>query len=140
MHVGIVISVLGGYGAEQVVYRLASGLSERRHRVDVVVLNTIIHRDLPSNVRLFLCGGAPDRLTEERSAHVLARAIQLPSPSRLRLLDWVQMANLFHWNLRYMPGRRRLPKARALAAYMKNEKPDCVLSNLRSATDRKSVV
>ena len=135
MHVAILIDHLGGYGTEQRICRLSSGLIERGHRVDIILMDTIIHRQPSQNVRVFLLGGAPDRLTEELSPDVLSRAVQLPSPSRTlkwarQAFDWVQMANLFHWNLRYMPGRRRLSKPRALAAYMKNEKPDCVLPNL----------
>ena len=135
MHIAIVIDHLGGYGAEQVVYRLAPSLSERGHKVDVIPLQTIIHRHLPQNVRVFLPGGMPDRLTEERSAHVLARAIRLRPPSRTlewahRAFEWAQASNALHWNPRVPPGSRMLRQARAVASYLDVEKPDCVLPNL----------
>ena len=132
MHIAFVIDLLGGYGGEHSVYRLVRGLSERGHRVDVIPLQTIIHRHLPRNVRVFLLGGAPDRLTEERSAHVLARAIQLrpPSSSTFSILRLAQAANALHWDPRVLPGRRLLRQARAVASYLDVEKPDCVLPNL----------
>ena len=57
MHIAFVINSLGGGGAEQVVYRLVDGLSERGHKVDVVVLQTVIYHHLPQGVRVFLLGG-----------------------------------------------------------------------------------
>ena len=140
MHIAIVIDHLGGYGAEQVVYRLVYGLSERGHKVDVIPLQTIIHRDLPQNVRVFLPGGTPDRLTEERSARVLTRAIRLRPPSRTlewahRAFEWAQAANAFHWNPRVTPSRRLLHQARALASYLGVERPNCVVPNLHHSMD-----
>ena len=135
MHVAFVIDHLGGYGAEQVVYRLVHGLSERGHKVDVILLQPIIHRRLPRNVRVFLQGGEPDRLTEERSAHVLDRAIRLRPRSRTfewahRAFAWVQAANALHWNLRFFPSIRLVRQARAMASYLEVEGPDYVLPNI----------
>lgn len=140
MHIAFVIDHLGGYGAEHSVYRLVSGLSERGHKVDVIPLQTIIHRHLPQNARVFLPGGAPDRLTQERSAHVLARAIRLRPPSRTlewahRAFEWAQAANALHWNPRVPPSRRLFRQARAVASYLEIERPDCVLPNLHSSID-----
>ena len=135
MHIAFVIDHLGGYGAEQVVYRLVHGLSERGHKVDIILLQPIIHRHLPQKVRVFLSGGEPDRLTEERSAHVLARAIQLRPRSRTfewahQAFEWAQAANALHWNLRFPPSIRLIRQARAMASYLEVEGPDCVLPNI----------
>ncbi len=131
MHVAFVISHLGGNGAERVVYRLARGFSDRGHKVDIVLFQTIIHRRLPEGVRVFVLGEAPDRLTEEKAADVLARAIQLPAPCRA--FDWVRVANAFHWNPLCLPSKRMLRRARAVASYMQLERPDCVVSHLPRA-------
>lgn len=138
MHIAFVIDSLGGGGAEQVVYRLVDGLSERGHKVDVVVLQTVIYHHLPQCVRVFLLGGGPDRLTEERSAHVLARSIQLRPPSRTlewahRAFEWAQAANALNWNPRFPPSLRLVRQARAVASYLGVEGPDCVLPNIARA-------
>lgn len=138
MHIAFVIDSLGGGGTEQVVYRLVDGLSERGHKVDVVVLQTIIYHHLPQSVRVFLLGGAPDQLTKERSAHVLARSIQLCPPSRTlewahRAFEWAQAANALHWNPRFPPSLRLVRQARAVASYLEVEGPDCVLPNIDRA-------
>ena len=130
-HIAFVIDHLGGYGAEQVVYRLVHGLSELGHKVDVILLQSIIHRRLPQNVRVFLVGDVSDRLTEERSARVLERAIRLRPPSRT--FEWVQAANALHWNLRFPPSIRLVRQARAVASYLEVEGPDCVLPNIARA-------
>ena len=130
MHIAFAVSYLGGYGAGQVVYQLARGLSERGHKVDVMLLQTIIHRHLPQGIRVFLPGDAPDRLTEERFAQMLARAFQLRPPSRV--FQWRHVAKALRWDPRALPSRRLLRHACAIASYLDVERPDCVLSQSTS--------
>ena len=140
MHIGILMDTLGGGGAEAVTCRLTSGLIERGHKVDILVQRPIIHHHPDLNVRVLYFGGAPDRLTEELSAGVLARAIQLHSPSRThewarQAFEWVQVANALRWNPVRLPSSRRLHLARLLTSYMEVERPDCVLPQ-----DRRSIL
>lgn len=140
MHIAIVVDNLGGGGAEQVVRHLSSGLIERGHKVDIIMQRPIIHQTPHPSVRLLWLDGAPDRLTEERFAHVLSRAIQFRSPSRTlewahQAFEWVQMANALRWNPFSLPSRRRILLVPALASYMEVERPDCILPN-----DRRSML
>ena len=125
MHIAFVVHDLGGYGTEQVAHQLVNGLSYRGHEVDVILFQTIIHRHLPQGIRVFLTRDAPDRLTAERSAQVLARAVVLRSPARS--LGWARMASALHWNPYALPSWDLLRKARAVASYLEVEKPDCIL-------------
>lgn len=125
------IPYLGGNGAERVVYRLARGFAGRGHKVDIVLFHTIIHRSLPDEVRVFLPGDAPDKLTEERNGDLLARAVRLrPTPGAA---DWVRVAGAVHWNPLCLPSGRLLRQTRAVASYMRTERPDCVLPHLTRA-------
>ncbi len=128
MHVAFVIPYLGGNGAERVVYRLARGFAARGHKVDIVLFHTIIHRSLPEEVRVFLAGDAPDRLTEERNGDVLARAVRLHARPGPR--DWMRAAGAFRWNPLCLPSGRLLRQTRAVASYMETERPDCMLPHL----------
>ena len=128
MHVAFVIPYLGGNGAERVVYRLARGLAGRGHKVDIVLFHTIIHRSLPEEVRVFLPGDAPDRLTEERNGDVLARAVRLQALRKGA--DWVRVAGAFRWEPLCLPSRRLIRQTRAVAWYMETERPDCMLPHL----------
>ena len=131
MHVAFVIPYLGGNGAERVVYRLARGFAARGHKVDIVLFHTIIHRSLPEEVRVFLAGGEPDRLTEERNGAVLARAVRLdPTPGPA---DWLRVAAAFRWDPLCLPSGRLLRQTRAVASYMRTERPDCMLPHLTRA-------
>jgi len=128
MHVAFVIPYLGGNGAERVVYRLARGFAGRGHKVDIVLFHTIIHRSLPEEVRVFLPGDAPDKLTEERNGELLARAVRLrPTPGAA---DWLRVAGAVGWDPLCLPSGRLLRQTRAVAAYMEAERPDCMLPHL----------
>lgn len=140
MHIAIIIDTLGGGGAERIMCQLSSGLIERGHKVDIIMHRPIIYRSPSPNIRVLWLGGVPDRLTEERSAHVLSRSIQFRSPSRTfewahQAFEWAQIANAVHWNPLCWPGRRRRRLARTLASYLEVERPDCVLPN-----DRRSIL
>ena len=125
MHIAFVVQHLGDYGTEQVTHQLVNGLSHRGHEVDVILFQTIIHRHLPEGIRVFLTRDAPDRLTSERSAQVLVRAVVLRSPARS--LWWARMASALHWNPYALPSGDLLRKACAVASYLEMEKPDCML-------------
>ena len=138
MHIAFVIDTLGSGGTERVVSYLSSGLIERGHKVDIIADQAIIDYsyNIHPNVRLLWFDGTPDQLTEERSAHVLSRAIQFRSPPRTlewahQAFEWVLVANAFRWNPFSLPGWHRLRLARALASYMDVERPDCILPNDR---------
>ena len=56
MHIALIIADLGGGGAETVVLSLAGGLIDRGHRVDIVLFQTKIYRQVPKGARLIVVG------------------------------------------------------------------------------------
>ena len=130
MHIALIIPDLGNGGAQQVVLNLAGGLIDRGHKVDIVLLQARIHcpEEIRKDARLFVVDNRPDKLTQKKSAQVLARLIQLPTTSRP--FDWARMARALNWDPFCLPDRPLLRQARAVACYMELEKPDCVLPSL----------
>ena len=130
MHIAFVIDSLGGGGAERVVLRLARGLIDRSHRVDIVMFQAIVHypEDIPQGTRLFVMNGGLDKITEESVKVVLTSLVRVRAPSRS--LDWIRAANALKWNPLCLPTSRMVGQARAIASYMAREKPDCILPNL----------
>ena len=132
MHVALVVPNLGRGGAERSVANLAGGLTNRGHRVDIVLLQNEIHQQVARQARLFVVGGERDGAGTEEAARGLASPVELramPKP-----FDWVRMAATLRWDPRCFPGPRTVRQARAVASYMADEKPDCVFANLSRAT------
>ena len=133
MHIALVIRDLKGGGAERSVLWLARGLIDRGHRVDIVLLRTMIHytEEVPQDAQLFVVDENADDLTEECAAPLLARMVRLHVPSPP--VSWCQMAGTLHWNLRCLPSRRLTRWTRGIVSYLEIESPDCILPNLSGA-------
>jgi len=131
VHIALVIPDLGGGGAERSMLALAAGLIRRGHRVDLVLFRTRIHYadEVPEDARLFaLSSHRPDRRTEESAGKVLSRLTSISATPRP--LDWLRLAGALNWDPRCLPGRLLVRQARAVAAYLAREAPDCVLPSL----------
>jgi glycosyltransferase involved in cell wall biosynthesis len=113
-HLGLFVrSQEGGGGAERVMLNLATWLSGRGHRVDLVMGRAQGHflDRIPSGVGVFDLG-----------AHIAARAL----PSLVRL-----PSTLPHWKTLLWPGAPRVIGAiPALVHYLRRERPDAMLSAL----------
>ena len=129
MHIALIVLDLGGGGAERSVLGLAEGLIKRGYRVDIILLRTGIQyrEEVPKDTRLFIVENRPNESTEN-SAEILAPITRLRAPSRP--FDWVRMANALNWDPLCLPGPSLVRQARAIAAYMDVEKPNCVLPSL----------
>ena len=130
MHIAFVINSLGGGGAERVVLRLARGLIDRGHRVDIIMFQAMVHypEDIPQDTRLFVMNGGLDKSTEESAKVALTNLLRVHVPSRS--LDWARAASALKWDPLCLPTSRMVRQARAIASYMALEKPDCILPNL----------
>ena len=131
MHIALVIPDLGGGGAERSMLTLATGLIRRGHEVDLVLFRTRIHYadELPEDARLFaLSSHRPDRRTAEHAGDALARLT--PVSVTLNPLDWFRLAGALDWDPRCLPGGLLARQAKAVAAYVAREAPDCVLPSL----------
>ena len=130
MHIAFVINSLGGGGAERVVLKLARGLIDRGHRVDIAMFQAIVHypEDIPQDTRLFVMNGGGDQSTEESAKTLLKPLVKVHVS--LRLLDWARAASALNWDPLCLPTSRMVAQARAIASYIALEKPDCVLPNL----------
>ena len=130
MHITFVIDSLGGGGAERVVLRLAKGLIDRGHKVDIAMFQAIVHypKDIPEDTRLFVMNGGFDKGKEQSAKTVLTRLVRIPRT--LRPFDWARAASALNWNPCCLPTSRMVGQARAIASYIALEKPDCILPNL----------
>ena len=110
MHVALAVPHLLGGGAERTTVRIARGLLERGHRVDLLVLHDGDAQgyELPEGARLFVL--KPERGSWFRNRLLLVRVFGLPAV-------WRVSGTL-------------LRQSRAFATYLNRENPDCILPSL----------
>ena len=113
LHVALVISQLGGGGAERTTIALARGLSARGHRVDLCLFEQSVSdgNEIPASVRPFFLD----------SGHVR------------HVRDRLRLARHLRWGLLAFLTGKSLQRTRALAAYIDKERPDCILPQLSAA-------
>ena len=116
MHVGLIIGKLGGGGSERSVVNLAGGLTDRGHRVDIVLFEPTIDQRVGGAVRVFVMENKPDKGIAGNG-----------------VWDWIHMAAALQWDPTCLPSPRLMRQARAVARYIEGERPDCVLTNLSRA-------
>ena len=117
LRIALAIPHLDGGGAERSVLRLARGLIERGYRVDILVFEKIntLEDEIPPETRLFV-------LKTEKTNDFRDR-IQLTRRFGLRILKFLR--------------KSLLQDARSIAAYIDEERPDCIVPSLprsKSAT------
>ena len=113
LRIALAIPHLGGGGAERSVLRLARGLIERGHAVDILVFGKTdtLASEAPAQARQFLL--EQQRINEFRDRMRIVRRFGL------RILRFLR-SNL-------------LSDARSMAAYIDEERPDCILPSLPRA-------
>ena len=132
MHIAFILPSLAGGGAERSVLTLARGLIDRGHAVDLILSSStqvFYPKEVPEEVRLFASRITSDKFTKENAADVLARLVRLCPRWRG---NWPRLASALHWNPLGAPAASRLYQACAIASYMVDEKPDCVLPVLQA--------
>ena len=149
-HVCLMIARLGGGGAERVVLRLARGLCERGHRVDLALFGyeNAYPDELDERVSIFVFARRPGRFEKmrRRAANLLRLrkkaypAVELPAraewrarrlpPGRL-LLFLVRLAKDRCCRRAFRRVRRGdFRRARRAGSYIEERKPDIVFTNL----------
>lgn len=113
LRIALVIPHLGGGGAERIVLRLARGLLERGYRVDLLVFEKIdtLKDEIPPDACQFIL--------KQKRIHSTRDRVHLARRFGFRILK----------NLR----TDLLKDARSIAAYIDEERPDCVLPSLPRA-------
>ena len=113
LRIALAILHLGGGGAERSVLRLANGLVERGYRVDILLFEKIetLKDEIPPEARLFVL--KPEPINRFRDRFHLARRFGL------------QILRFLRTSL--------LQDARSVAAYIEEERPDCILPSLPRA-------
>ena len=130
MHIALAIQDLVGGGAERSVINLAGGLVRRGHAVDIVLSRRVIDYPIPEGVRVFVpCRERPPSSTT-RDLRILPEANRFLTKSAA----WFRATRALHGDLLCLPGPRSLQRALAIATYIRQETPDCILPNLREAT------
>ena len=126
---GLVLSSLGGGGAERVLLTLAAALIERGHRVDLLLLRPEVRfRQMPEQLRLYyLQGRRPTRGI---------RAGQIGRPSPLAVRPWSILAKWRDIRRRYPElalGVRNARDVLGVARYVHEAKPMLLMSALQRA-------
>ncbi|MDE0031432.1 MAG: glycosyltransferase [Deltaproteobacteria bacterium] len=139
-HVAFVLPNLAGGGAERSLLTVANGLIERGHRVDIILFGARIHypAEVPRKARLFLVDHRLDDRTKKsarakevlnNSARISMAQLSVTSKSR----DWLRIMDALRWDPLCLPGPRLVRQARAVAAYLSHQQPDCVVPSLPRA-------
>ena len=113
LRITLAIPALSGGGAERTVLRLACGLIERGHGVDILVFEEIdtLEDEIPPEARRFV-------LKQER--------IDV-------FRDRLRLARRFGFRILKLLRTDLLGDARSVAAYIDKERPDCILPSLPGA-------
>ena len=113
LRIALVIPHLGGGGAERSVLKLARGLIERGHGVDILVFKKIdtLEDEFPPQARQFIL--KPGRVNGFR--------------------DRIRLARRFGFRILKLLRTDLLKDARSVAAYIDEERPDCILPSLPGA-------
>ena len=113
LRITLAIPHLGGGGAERSVLRLARGLIERGYRVDILVFKKIntLEDEIPPQARQFIL--KPGRVNDFR--------------------DRIRLARRFGFRILRFLRRDLLGDAQSVAAYIDEERPDCILPSLPRA-------
>ena len=110
MHVALAVPNLHGGGAERTTARIARGLLERGHKVDLVIFS--------------VGTGAENKLPEG------ARLFSLESKRRGRLRDHLLVARAFGFRAACSVSSTLVEQSRNFAKYLDQENPDCILPSL----------
>ena len=113
LRITLAIPALSGGGAERTVLRLACGLIERGHAVDILVFEEI------------------DTLTDEIPPE--ARRFVLKQERIDVFRDRLRLARRFGFRILKLLRTDLLGDARSVAAYIDKERPDCILPSLPGA-------
>ena len=113
LRIALVIPHLGGGGAERSVLKLARGLIQQGYRVDILVFEKIdtLADEIPPDARLF--------------------ELKLEKIHNFR--DRIHLAKRFGFRILKFLRTDLLKDARSVAAYIDEEKPNCVLPSLPRA-------
>ena len=129
LHVGLVLSSLGGGGAERVLLTLAAALIERGHRVDLLLLRPEVRfRQVHEQLRLYYLQG--------RKPTSGIRAGQIGRPSPLAVRPWSILAKWRDIRRRYPElalGVRNARDVLGVARYVHEAKPMLLMSALQRA-------
>ena len=135
MHITFAISNFSRGGAGRTTLSRARGLIARGHRVDLVSFD--MHVDYPDEVpdgaRLFVLGNAPHRATDIPGYHRLCKQIIPVGGRNHKWSDAIRLASALKWHPMILPSKVWLQRARWIAGYIQQEKPDIILPSLPKA-------
>jgi len=135
MHIAFAISNFSRGGAGRTTLARARGLIARGHRVDLVSFD--MHVDYPDEVpdgaRLFVLGNAPHRATERPGYERLCKQIAPVNARTNKWSDGIRLAHALKWHPLILPSKVWLQRARQIAGYIRQEKPDIILPSLPKA-------
>jgi len=135
LHITFAISNFSRGGAGRVIFSLAHGLIERGHSVDLVSFD--MHVDYPDEVpdgaRMFVLGSAPHRATDQPGYERLCKQIVPVNARDNKWSDAIRLASALKWHPMILPSKVWLQRARWIAGYIQQEKPDIILPSLPKA-------
>lgn len=137
MRIGIVLPELAGGGAERAILRLAGGLIERGHSIDLLLLRPVgvYRKAVPSGIRIFLTRSWLRRVPGARA--FFADAVrQGLSPKKLSVSPLRRFRAFQTLRRRWSGARitwRNALHGAAVAAYIQRARPDLLFAALHPA-------
>ena len=117
------------------ILSVARGLIARGHAIDLVSFD--MHVDYPDEVpdgaRLFVLGNAPHRATDTPGYHRLCKQIVPVGGRNHKWSDAIHLASALKWHPMILPSKVWVQRARWIASYIQQEKPDIILPSLPKA-------
>ena len=135
MHIAFAISNFSRGGAGRVILSVARGLIARGYAIDLVSFD--MHVDYPDEVpdgaRLFVLGNAPHRAMDTPGYHRLCKQSVPVGGRNHKWSDAIRLASALKWHPMILPSKVWLQRARWIAGYIQQEKPDIILPSLPKA-------
>ena len=134
LHVSFVVPALYGNGAERSILRIAGGMIDRGHKVDLLLFKPAIDRpdEVPRSARLVLMEESIGTVNSQQLSRVLkVSTVSVTTvPGKLRFCNCVHMLKTLGMHPLTLPSMSMFREAQFVANYVKREKPDCIVSIL----------
>ena len=131
LRVAFVVPALYGNGAERSILRIAGGMIERGHEVDLVLLRPVIDLpdEIPRSARLVLMEDSVKAGAENVPMEALTAQTHsiLRFHSKLRLPNCIRMLMAMGLHPLVLPSVSIFREAQFVANYVREEAPDCIV-------------
>ncbi len=137
LRIAIVIPTLYGYGAERVMMRVAGGLIDHGHQVDLLLFRPVIDRpmEVPTAARIVLMEQRQNDSAKDQLFRIFGTRLRqtICFDGKLNLKNCMRMLKAIGPNPLIMPSISMFKEAQFVANYVQEKTPDCILPLLPKA-------